>query len=68
MFNSNWDQHGKDEYDEKDDVLQFKVTPKISEEVQEHLEYKITKTNNTSGTISMSWEKVAIDFPFEVTK
>lgn len=67
IFNTNWDQHGKDEYDEKDDVLRFKVIPKISEDIQEHLEYKITKTNNTSGTISMSWEKVAIDFPFEVT-
>ena len=68
IFNTNWDQHGKDEYDEKDDVLRFNVIPKISEDIQEHLEYKITKTNNTSGTISRSWEKVAIDFPFEVTK
>ena len=66
MFNSNWDQHGKDEYDEKDDVLQFKVTPKISEEVQEHLEYKIIKTSDVSGTMSLSWEKVVVEFPFEV--
>ena len=66
IFNTNWDQHGKDEYDEKDDVLRFKVTPKISEDIQEHLEYKLTKTSDTSGTINMSWEKVAIEFPFEV--
>ena len=66
IFNTNWDQHGKDEYDEKDDVLQFKVTPKNSEDIQEHLEYKITKTSNTSGTITMNWEKVAIEFSFEV--
>jgi len=66
IFNTNWDQHGKDEYDETDNVLQFKVTPKISEEVQEHLEYKITKTSDTSGTMSLSWEKVVIEFPFEV--
>jgi len=66
MFNSNWDQHGKDEYDEKDDVLQFKVTPKISQEVQEHLEYKIIKTSDVSGTMSLSWEKVVVEFPFEV--
>jgi hypothetical protein len=25
IFNTNWDQHGKDEYDEKEDVLRFKV-------------------------------------------
>lgn len=66
IFNTNWDQHGKDEYDEKDDVLQFKVTPQMSEEVQEHLEYKIVKTSDTSGTVSLSWEKVFVKFPFEV--
>lgn len=66
IFNSNWDQHGKDDYDQKDDVLRFKVTPKISEEIQEHLEYNVTKTSETSGTISLSWEKVTIKFPFTV--
>ncbi|WP_298504550.1 DUF2911 domain-containing protein [uncultured Maribacter sp.] len=66
IFNSNWEQHGKDEYDEKNDVLRFKVTPKISEEIKEHLEYKVTKTTDNSGTISLSWEKVLVEFPFEV--
>ncbi|MEY8021319.1 DUF2911 domain-containing protein [Muriicola sp. SD30] len=66
IFNRNWNQHGKDDYDSSDDVLRFKVTPKISEEFQEHLEYKVKKTTETSGTISMSWEKVTIEFPFEI--
>jgi hypothetical protein len=66
IFNSNWDQHGKDEYDEKEDVLRFKVSPKILENIQEHLEYKVIKSNDTSGTIKMSWEKVTIAFPFSV--
>jgi hypothetical protein len=66
IFNTNWDQHGKDEYDENNDLLRFKVAPKISEEIKEHLEYKVTKVNNTSGTISLSWEKVIVEFPFEV--
>ncbi len=66
IFNSNWEQHGKDEYDEKNDVLRFKVTPKIFEEIKEHLEYKVTKTTDNSGTISLSWEKVLVEFPFEV--
>ncbi len=66
IFNTNWDQHGKDEYEEKDDVLRFKVTPKSSENIQEHLEYKIIKISDKSGTISLSWEKVTIDFPFEI--
>lgn len=66
MINKNWDQHGKDEYDEKDDVIRFKVTPDISENIQEHLEYKVTKTSDNSGAIGMSWEKVKIEFPFTV--
>tara|TARA_R110002049_G_scaffold309168_1_gene517842 strand:+ start:11252 stop:11833 length:582 start_codon:yes stop_codon:yes gene_type:complete len=66
IFNSNWDQHGKDEYDEKDDVLRFKVTPTISEALKEHLEYKVTKATDTSGIISLSWEKVIVEFPFKV--
>ena len=66
IFNRNWNQHGKDDYTEKDDVLRFKVTPKISEEIKEHLEYNVNKTTETSGTISMSWEKVTIEFPFEI--
>ncbi len=66
IFNKNWNQHGKDDYTENDDVLRFKVTPKISEEIKEHLEYNVNKTTETSGTISMSWEKVTIEFPFEI--
>ncbi|MEO5788591.1 DUF2911 domain-containing protein [Gelidibacter sp.] len=66
MINKNWDQHGKDEYDEKEDVIRFKVTPEISEDIQEHLEYKITETSDNSGIISMSWEKVKIEFPFAI--
>jgi hypothetical protein len=66
IFNTNWDQHGKDDYNLKDDVLRFKVTPKISEDIQEHLEYKVTKITNTSGTIGLSWEKVTIEFPFTI--
>ncbi len=68
MINKNWDQHGKDEYDKKDDVLRFKVTPNISEDITEHLEYKVKKVNETEGTISLAWEKVTISFPFKVNQ
>jgi hypothetical protein len=66
IFNSNWDQHGKDEYEEIDDVIRFKVVPKISKDFQEHLKYKIQKNSDVAGTISLSWEKVIIEFSFEV--
>jgi hypothetical protein len=66
MFNKNWEQHGKDEYNQNDDVLRFTVSPILSENIQEHLEYKVNKINETEGTISLSWEKVTISFPFKV--
>ena len=66
MINKNWDQHGKDEYDEGDDVIRFTVNPMISENITEHLEYKVVKTNETEGTISLAWEKVTVSFPFKV--
>lgn len=66
MINKNWEQHGKDEYDEKDDVIRFKITPTLSEEITEHLEYKVNKIDDKSGTISMAWEKVKLEFPFAI--
>ena len=62
IFNSNWEQHGKDEYDEKDDVLRFNVQSKISDEITEHLEYRVNKISDEEGTISLAWEKVSINF------
>ena len=66
IFNSNWDQHGKDEYDEKDDVLRFKVLPRVSDKITEHLEYKVDKINDKEGTISLAWEKVLVSFNFKL--
>ncbi len=66
IFNTNWDQHGKDDYDEKEDVLRFKVKSIPSETTTEQLEYKVKKITDTQGSISLAWEKVLIDFNFIV--
>ncbi len=66
VINKNWDQHGKDEYDEKDDVLRFNVTPSISDKITEHLEYKVVKIDDNNGTISLAWEKVSLKFNFKI--
>lgn len=66
IFNSNWDQHGKDEYDQKNDVIRFKVKPITSEELVEHLKYEIHKIDKNSGEIKLSWEKMSIQFIFKV--
>lgn len=64
IFNKNWDQHGKDEYDENEDVWRFDITPEISEEMTEQLIYQVQKINDEEGQIVLSWEKVTIRFPF----
>jgi hypothetical protein len=66
ILNKNWEQHGKDEYNQNDDVIRFKVTPQISDDITEHLEYKVNKISETEGRISLAWEKVTISFPFEI--
>ena len=66
MFNKKWEQHGKDEYDEKDDVIRFKVTPQVSEEITEHLASKVHKLNDSEGTISLAWEKINLSFNFKI--
>ena len=68
MINKNWDQHGKDDYDETEDVISFKVTPIISEEITEHLEYHINEVSETKGVISLAWEKVKLSFPFTINQ
>ena len=67
IFNSNWNQHGKDEYNENDDVLRFKVKPNASDEIIEHLKYEVVKANDNEGTISLGWESVLVTFNFQCT-
>ena len=68
IFNENWNQHGKDEYDESEDVLRFDVTPKISEEITEQLIYKVERINDQEGSISLSWEKILVKFSFVLSQ
>ncbi|MGK0255273.1 MAG: hypothetical protein ACI9OE_002800 [Mariniflexile sp.] len=68
IFNKNWEQHGKDDYDQKEDVIRFKVTPTITEAITEHLEYKVTKTNESEGVIYFAWEKATLNIPFKVVQ
>jgi hypothetical protein len=68
ILNKNWNQHGKDDYNENDDVLRIDVTPEISEEITEQLTYKVEGLNDKEGIISLSWEKVSVSFPFVLSK
>ncbi|WP_445385385.1 DUF2911 domain-containing protein [Robiginitalea sp. IMCC44478] len=66
IFNKNWDQHGKDEYSETDDVIRIDVLPEKTDNITEQLTYQVRETGPSSGIISMSWEQVKIEIPFTV--
>lgn len=66
MFNTRWDQHGKDDYNETENVLSLSVTPEELGEIQESLVYEITETSQKSGILILKWEKIKIEVPFEV--
>ena len=62
IFNSRWNQHGKDEYNESEDVIRFDVKPNIDNEFTESLTYKLEKIDDSSAKFSFSWEKTKIQF------
>ena len=66
MFNSRWDQHGKDEYNEAENVLTTRVTPQKLNELQEILRYEVNEVGNSKGEIILTWETVQITVPFAV--
>ena len=68
IFNSNWNQHGKDEYNMNEDVLRFEVAPEISDELTEQLNYSVTQIDDENGIIQLSWEKASISFSFTVSE
>ena len=68
ILNRNWEQHGKDEYQQSEDVFRFTVEPETLQEPKEELTYQVNKLNDREGTISLAWEKKKISFPFEVIK
>jgi len=66
VFNTRWKQHGTDKYSEKEDVFRIEVTPSILENIQEHLKYQVSKTDEQSGIISLAWEKTKVGIPFKI--
>lgn len=65
IINKKWDQHLADEYDQKDDVARFTVTPESLTDTQERLKYTIENQSDTKGTLTFSWEKIKLVIPLE---
>ena len=66
IFNTNWDQFGEAHYDQKDDVLRFKVKPEYTENAVENLIYKVARLSDSEGKVSLSWENISIGFKLKV--
>jgi len=52
-------------YDPAEDAVRFVVTPKAAE-FTERLQYNFDDPTNTSVTLTMRWEKLAVSFPVTV--
>lgn len=68
IFNTRWEQHGKDEYDETENVLETEIIPQKLNHSQEELVYEVEGTGDVEGEISLAWEKVKIIIPFQVVE
>jgi hypothetical protein len=67
ILNKNYKQHLADDYQETEDVLRIKVSP-FTNPMTPRLAYAISAASDTTGTISMSWEKLKIEVPFSTIK
>ena len=56
---------GSFSYDQKEDALRFTVTPKPAD-FEERLEYRIEDPTDTSATVVLQWDKLAVSFPITV--
>jgi len=68
VLNKNWDQHLTDEYDQKDDVLRWKVIPDTLDNPQERLMYVLDQTGEYKGNLELVWEKLRIKAPFRIQR
>lgn len=58
IFNTNWDQWGKNDYDEAEDQLRINVTPKSSQELVEQMSFEIFGDR----LVTFNWEKLSWQF------
>jgi hypothetical protein len=67
IINKNWNQHLADDYSENEDVVRIKVKPQPTGEITERLKYEIEQTGEHTANIIISWEKIRVPFPIEIS-
>lgn len=64
IFNTHYDQHLADEYNEKDDIARLTVTPE-KDNMTPRLTYWVNPTGTNTGSVVMRWENIKITVPFK---
>ena len=67
IVNKNWNQHLTDDYSESEDLVRVKVKPGVTNEITERLKYEIEQTGDRAAAIIISWEKIRVSFPIELS-
>lgn len=65
IFNTRYDQHLADDYNEAEDVLRTSITPQ-AHELTQRLTYTVEKSGDRSGSINIYWDKIHIAVPFSI--
>lgn len=66
LLNENHEQHLTDEYDAALDLVRVRAEPEALAEPVEQLTYEVQPAGDAKGLITIAWEKVRVELPFEV--
>lgn len=67
ILNTRFDQHLTDQYNAAEDVARFTVTPQLLHETVQRLTYAVEPGTDSSGQITLAWEKIKIALPVTAT-
>ena len=67
ILNENWDQHLADDYNQAEDILRLSVQTIENENVTERLKYSLNSNDDKLAKLTISWEKVSVEVPIELT-
>ncbi|WP_207515189.1 DUF2911 domain-containing protein [Longitalea luteola] len=68
ILNTRYDQHLADEYNQKEDLARYQVTPVKLDKPVPRLTYGVYRDTDTTGSIELTWEKIKLVLPVTATR
>ncbi|MGY6523541.1 MAG: efflux RND transporter periplasmic adaptor subunit [Mongoliitalea sp.] len=65
ILNKNFDQHLADDYDQKEDVARWEITPVVLKESVEKLTFEVISTKGNEGKLRFAWSDRSIEVPLK---